>query len=220
MRMNHHPKTETLAAYAAGALDEARAVVVATHLALCGECRRAVRDFEAVGGDLLLAMEPAAMASDSLSRFWLRAGERETLRAGASAPASNDIDLTDARPLNRYLADGIEGVRWRKIVPGISDCVIAARGYRPGVLRLLKIEPGTRIPKHTHSGEEFTLILRGAYNDELGSFVRGDFVDLDDEDCHSPMAVGETPCICLIATNAPLVFKDLAGRIAQPFVGL
>ena len=214
--MQHHPKTETLAAYAAGAFDEAQSVVVATHLAVCGACRQVVRDFEAVGGVCLEALPALAMADGALDRFWSIAGAQE--RPSASAAARGTPDML--RTLDRYLKDGIEGVKWRRIVPGASDCVLSARGYRPGVLRLLKIEPGTRIPKHAHAGEEFTLLLKGAYDDELGSFAQGDFVDLDEEDAHSPLAVGDEPCICLIATNAPLVFKGVAARLAQPFIGL
>lgn len=214
--MKHHPKTETLAAFAAGALDEAQTAVVATHLELCAACRVIARDFEAVGGHCLDKIAPEGVAPGALERFWAIAGAQER------APAQSKIDTPPriAKALDRYLANGLDAVKWRRIVPGASDCVLAAHGYRPGVLRLLKIEPGTRIPKHTHSGEEFTMILRGRYDDELGSFAAGDFVDLDDEDAHSPLAVGEEACICLIATNAPLVFKDIAGRLVQSFVGL
>ncbi|NJN53252.1 MAG: transcriptional regulator, partial [Gammaproteobacteria bacterium] len=60
--IRHHPKDLTLAAYAAGNLDEARGVVIATHLALCAECRLAVGDYEAVGGACLEAIEPIARA--------------------------------------------------------------------------------------------------------------------------------------------------------------
>lgn len=214
--IKHHPRTETLALYAAGALDEARSVVVAAHLALCPDCHAAVADFESLGGSLLAEMPPAPMREDALARFWEIAGPQEQ----AGTLARLDARPSAARLLDRYLKDGIEGVKWRRIAPGASDVVLAARGPRKGALRLLKIEPGTRIPKHTHGGEECTLILRGAYDDELGAFAEGDFADLDDSDVHSPLAVGDEPCICLIATNAPLVFKELGGRLFQPFIGL
>lgn len=213
--VKHHPRPETLASYAAGALDEARSVVVATHLAICPDCRLTVRDFECVGAACLEEIAASPMGEGALDRFWSIAGAQEGPTAGRREVAPDMM-----RTLDRYLENGVDGAKWRRIVPGVSDCVLAAHGYRPGVLRLLKIEPGTRIPKHSHGGEEFTLILRGAYDDELGTFARGDFADLDDEDAHSPLAVGDEPCICLIATNAPLAFKDLAGRIVQPFVGL
>jgi putative transcriptional regulator len=218
--INHHPKSATLAAYAAGALDEARSVVIATHVEICEHCRRAVRDFEALGGACLEEIEPAALSEDALQRFWMRAGLPSTESAGVSTRAANDSAPEGARPLSAYLKGGLDAVRWKPFAPGMQQSIIAAEGYRRGALRLLKIEPGVSMPKHTHKENELTIVLRGAYVDELGEFARGDLVDLDDEDTHEPRATGDQPCICLLATSAPLVFKNFIGKVVQPFIGL
>lgn len=218
--IRHHPKDLTLAAYAAGQLDEARSVVIAAHLKLCRLCRIAVSDFEVVGGACLEKVEPIAMSDSAMDSFWLRAGRQESAPAPASMVAANDFALDAAHPLARYLKDGIDAIEWRQLAPGLSQHVIPADGYRPGVLRLLKISPGVKIPKHTHGDEELTLILRGSYTDEVGDFHHGDLADLDEDVLHAPMATGEEHCICLIATNGPLRFKSIVGRIIQPFIGL
>ncbi len=219
--ISHHPKTETLAEYAAGRIDEARSVVVSTHLSLCAECRLAVADFEALGGACLEDVEPVAMENSSMAAFWERAGEQDILRPKEETPrAANDFDFAAAQPLQAYLSSPIDEIKWRTVAPGVAQHVLQAQGYRQGVLRLLKISPGTQLPKHTHKADELTLILRGAYRDEIGEFRPGDLADLDDEAEHTPTAFGDEDCICLIATSAPLVFKDLVGRIVQPFVGL
>jgi putative transcriptional regulator len=194
--------------------------VIAAHLRLCAECRFAVADFEAVGGACLETIEPVSMSESALDSFWLRAGKQETAPAPASILAANDFALDAAHPLARYLKDGIDAIEWRQVALGLSQFVIPAEGYRPGVLRLLKISPGVKIPKHTHGDEELTLILRGSYTDEVGDFHRGDLADLDEDVLHAPTATGEEPCICLIATSAPLRFKSIVGRIVQPFIGL
>ena len=67
MTIQHHPSDETLAAFAAGTLDEARALVVATHVALCPHCRGAVQMMEAVGGALIKTIAPAAMSDGALA---------------------------------------------------------------------------------------------------------------------------------------------------------
>lgn len=218
--IRHHPKIETLAAFAAGNLDEALGVVIATHLTLCADCRLAIRDFEALGGACLEAIAPAAMNESALASFWTRAGAQERKVGNASQRAANDFELDAAHPLSSYLKDGVDAIEWRSVAPGLSQHVIPAAGYREGVLRLLKINPGVRIPKHSHGDEELTLILRGSYSDEIGDFARGDLADLDDAVLHSPQATGEEPCVCLIATSAPLRFKTLVGRVVQPFIGL
>lgn len=218
--IRHHPKDLTLAAYAAGQLDEARGVVIGAHLKLCAECRLAVADFEAVGGACLETVEPVAMSDSALDSFWLRAGRQEAAPAAASVLAANDFALDAAHPLARYLKEGVDAIEWKSVAPGLAQHVIPADGYRPGVLRLLKISPGVRIPKHTHGDEELTLILRGSYTDEVGEFRHGDLADLDEDVLHAPLATGDEPCICLIATSAPLRFRTIVGRIVQPFIGL
>lgn len=218
--IRHHPKTETLAEFAAGRVDEARSVVIATHLTQCTDCATAVRDFEALGGACLENQTPVAMNDASMASFWARAGDQEIRTDVAPRRAANDFDLTAARPLKAYLKSDLDDLKWRAVAPGVSQVVLDADGYKAGVLRLLRIAPGTKLPKHTHQAEELTLILRGAYQDEIGVFQAGDLADLDADHLHTPTAIGEEDCICLIATSAPLVFKDIVGRIVQPFVGL
>ena len=218
--LKHHARPETLAAYAAGRLDEARAVVVATHLERCAACRSAVRDFEALGGVCIEDIEPVAMSEGAIDRFWARAGAAAITAAPPSLKAHNDFNLAAARPLRSHFKGGIDSAPWKPVAPGMAQAVLEADGYRKGALRLLKISPGTRMPKHSHGAEELTLILQGAYEDELGVFRAGDLADLDGEATHSPCAIGDEDCICLIATSGPLAFKGLVGRVVQPFVGL
>lgn len=218
-KISHHPKDATLAAYAAGRLDEALGVVVATHLTLCDRCRLAVADFESLGGVALESVEPVVMSDTALQSFWARAGKQDAPGA-PSRVAANDFALEAAHPLSAYLKDGVDAIQWKPLAPGLWQHVLSAEGYRPGVLRLLRIAPGVRVPKHTHGDEELTLILRGSYADEVGAFARGDLADLDDAVTHSPLAVGDEDCVCLIATSAPLVFKGLIGKVVQPFIGL
>lgn len=213
----HHPREETLAEFAAGRLDEARAVVIATHASMCEACAASIARFEAIGGQLLQAAEPVAMADDALEKIFARAeGAAQVMLRAQTDDAAPERRL----PLSDYLAGDLDDVKWRGVAPGLSQSVIQAQGYRDGVLRLLRIKPGTKIPPHTHKGGELTLILRGAYVDEVGEFVVGDLADLDPTHTHAPMATGDEDCVCLIATAAPLQFKTLTGRIAQPFIGL
>lgn len=218
--IKHHATIETLAAYAAGHLDEARSVVIATHIDRCAQCRKNTRDLEALGGACLDSIDPAPMADDALKTFWKIADNTPIETRAASTHADNDAHIEITQPLNSYLKGGLEKVKWRTVAPGISQSVIKADGYRDDVLRLLKINSGTRIPCHSHGDNELTLILQGQYEDALGTFAEGDLADLDDTHTHEPQATGDEPCICLIATSAPLVFKGVVGKVIQPFVRL
>src|ERR1700722_4465178 len=68
MTIKHHPSDATLASYASGTLDEARGLVGAAHLSLCGQCRNAVHVFEQTGGAMLDEAEPAGMSPGALQR--------------------------------------------------------------------------------------------------------------------------------------------------------
>lgn len=217
-RVIHHPVMSSLEDFAAGRMDEARSVVIASHLSLCQQCSGTVSHLEALGGLVLDTTEPVAMADDALEKILARA-------QNMAASVHLNPDAADALPEHRlpisaFLKGSIDDVKWRPVAPGLSQSVIEAQGYREGVLRLLKISPGTKIPPHTHKGSELTLIMRGAYRDERGEFYAGDLSDVNDEHTHAPEAIGDEPCICLIATDAPLAFKTLTGKIAQPFIGL
>lgn len=210
---HHHPRAETLADYAAGRLDEARAVVIATHAANCKRCAHEIDALEAMGGALLADAEPVAMSDDAL--------EKTLARIGAQiAPAHSDTTGKTASPLDNYLDKPIDALDWKWVAPGVHQHVLKAQGYREGVLRLVKFAPGKGVPAHSHRGEELTVLLRGAYRDGIGEWRAGDLSDLDGEHTHEPIAFGDEPCICLIATSAPLEFKTMVGKVLQPLVRL
>ena len=53
MTMSRHPSPELMARFVAGTLSPAAALVVESHLALCGDCAASHRDMLAVAGVLL-----------------------------------------------------------------------------------------------------------------------------------------------------------------------
>ena len=225
--VRHHPKTETLAAFAAGHLGEATSALIAAHLEVCDECRGHLRDLEAIGGALLDAAEPEALSPDALDQFWARADAAPAPRT--SAPIETPAPIARALAAFPGLADclddeGLAKVKWRRVAPGVAQHVLSSKhGSSPkgggvGGLSLLKIAPGVAIPKHAHGGRELTMVLRGAYVDEHGRLGAGDVADLDENVRHSPTAFGDEHCICLIAAEAPLRFEGVVGRLLQPFV--
>ena len=74
------------------------------------------------------------------------------------------------------------------------------------------------MPDHGHQGMELTLVLQGAFRDEVDRFARGDLEIATEDLEHTPVAdIGED-CICLAATDAPLKFKSIIPRVMQPFL--
>lgn len=208
--IKHHPDIATLAAFAYGTLDKAQSFVVAAHLHSCPTCRDLVRGYETTAGALLEDQEPAEMsmsAADVMLDMILHgaSNERRTLQV-----ATPDVDLGTVLQTYR---DG----PWRWIGPGVHVHVLAAP---PGETRLflLKAEPGTSLPDHSHSGNELTLVLQGAFTHAGGRFAAGDLEEADGSVAHQPVVDDGQACICLVAMDGRLKLKGILGRILQPLV--
>lgn len=214
MSLSHHLDDATLTRYAAGDLSEAFAVVVASHLAMCEECRHAAHDAESIGGELLNELDPAALEADAFDRLIAGLGDIEMPRPVPAARHASDVPA----PLHRYIGDHLDGVNWRKVAPGVGKLAIKTDDASTSLF-MLHIDEGMAMPEHGHGGDEITLILSGAYRDALGRFGPGDVADLDDHVQHTPkVETSGGPCICLVATEAPTRFKTIIGRLMQPIV--
>lgn len=202
MSINHHPDAAVLLAYASGAADEATSLVIATHLALCADCRRAVASAESAGGALLETVQPEAISAAGLDHVLARLDAQEAPRVQPRRAQGNTPE-----PLRSYLGGEITDVKWRRITSGISEYNIMRRGK--SVARLLKAKPGATVAEHTHEGEELTLVLTGGLGDHTGEYHRGDVQTATPELMHIPTALAGEDCIVLAATDAPLRFKSL-----------
>ena len=204
-----HPSEETLLGYAAGGLDEAYRVVVATHLAGCSACRDAVLLAERVGGGVLDGLDAAPMAAGALDRALARLDE----------PAPPTPRLTPPPPGLPATLAGYQLGRWRNIGKGFGFATLMPpEGKRAG-LHLFRIEPGMRIAGHGHHGLELTMVLQGAFRDHSGVFAAGDVAENAEDHEHAPMAVGDVSCISLIALSGRLQFHHWMARLLQPLIG-
>lgn len=212
MSITHHPSDATLADFAAGTLDEARAVVVATHLSLCAQCRNAVRAFECVGGALLDDAEPAPMSAGALDRA-LAQLDHATPREPAPAHEVDTEDEMLPAPLKPY-AKG----RWRWIGSGVQLRPIEVPSSDGVRVFLLKAGPGTRLPRHRHAGTEWTCVFQGAFRHQIGRYGVGDFDEADETIEHHPMVDDGEACICVVALQGGIKLQSLIGRLVQPFI--
>lgn len=216
MKISHHFDDATLMAYSAGTLPQGMALLVACHLHWCPHCRERMHATDAVGGALLEQLPPSHLQANAFEQLLARLDEPEQ-ELSASAPET-DTNPELPTPLAQLLDKPLDELPWKRIGYGVKQLDLHLDG--PGAARLLRISPGVSVPHHTHGGNELTLILKGSYNDELGRFCQGDVADLDGEVSHQPLVDTDEECVCLIATDAPLKFSGLVGRLVQPFIGL
>ena len=213
--IKHHLSDALLMAYSAGSLPEAFSLTVAAHVSMCDECRARLGSFDAVGGALIEALDTVDMAQDSLDATLALIGQSpDTPVNGPDRPVKAKGVLP--APLQDYIGGDLEAVKWRPAGLGVKQAILPTAGR--AVARLLCIPAGMAVPDHGHLGMELTLVLQGAFVDESDQFGRGDIEIASEEVNHTPVAAPGMDCICLAATDAPLVFKGLMPRLAQPFL--
>jgi putative transcriptional regulator len=209
MTITRHPSDVTLAAFAAGTLDEGRSLVVSTHLCACPACRAAVRTFERLRGIALADGEGAPLKTGALERALAAISSAEP----PSAPARDGGHAEWPGPLSAYPLGS-----WRRIGGGVqwrSVGVPAEVGTR---VFMLKAAPGTRIPHHDHAGLEWTCVLQGAFSHQQGRYGPGDFDEADDSIDHLPVVEDGEECVCIVALQGQIRLRSLIGRLVQPFV--
>jgi putative transcriptional regulator len=217
---SHHPDPEVLLGYAAGSLDLAGSVLVATHLALCPRCRAEVGRLEAIGGALAAGLPPAPLAADALSAVMARLDEPAAEAMPSPAPGYDRETLhTVPSPLRGYLGGNLSALPWKWRAPGIRELPVAIGGG-PARATLIRIRPGAGVPAHTHIGVETTLVLRGAFLDGKSRFARGDVAAATSADDHQPVATPEEECLCFAVIDGPLRLTGPIGRLLNRFVRL
>lgn len=212
MSIAHHPGEELLLSYASGAANEAVALLVASHLALCPQCRLVVASSEAAGGSLLEDIPPVAMSAQAYQSVLSRLDE-----PAAAIVRSAHLDSSVPAPLRPYIGNDIDDIAWRPIVSGLSHYPLVTRdGVRA---RLIRAEPGAGVAPHTHRGEEWTLVLTGSFSDVTGTYGPGDVQTTTPDIEHQPTADPGPACINLAVTDAPLVFRGLLPKLVGKMFG-
>lgn len=219
MTPRHHPSEATLLAYGAGSLGEGLSLLVAGHLSFCPECRVNLAAAESLGGGLLEELAPVPLEAGARDRT-LALIAREPAPAIVAPPPRVYRDPLIPAPLERYLGTGLDGIRWRMVVPGLAQSEIVPHDLLgSGSLRMLRIAKGKSLPRHGHTGTELTLVLKGDFSDHTGEFVRGDLAETDEDLVHEPVSGRKEDCICVIATEGPLKFESALARLFQKFTG-
>ncbi len=214
--IKHHLTDALLMGYSAGSLPEAFNLIVATHISMCDDCRAALAEYDALGGEVMMSGDPAELAEDSLKAALALIADNAFRKEDAKqAPKPDTVFPT---PLQNYVGGDLKDVKWRRIGGGVSQMMLSTSDK--ATVRLLRIPAGTAVPDHGHKGTELTLVLQGAFSDEEDRFNVGDVEVANEDLTHTPVAEPGQDCICLSATDAPLAFKGLIPRMAQKFIDI
>ena len=215
---NHHPDEELLATYSAASLPLSQALCISTHIEHCHECASKAQRLNLVGGELMQQLKPALPSSafkkslldniDALSEKQEKDDEN-TERQG-NIPSVPHC-------LTQFINDDYDELDWKRVSPDIHSFELC-RDSNGAKVELLKIKAGGTSSKHTHMGDEYTVILEGSFSDEDGVYGQGDFMLRDSSHQHTPVATQDSECICLAVTEAPIQLMGFFGRLLNPLI--
>jgi putative transcriptional regulator len=103
--------------------------------------------------------------------------------------------------------------RWQRPTLGLR--VLELDVESEGKCELIRIEPGLSIPKHTHEGPEYTLVLTGAFRDENGLYGVGEVSFADPNVKHRPRAEPGAVCWNLAVTYGELKWSGALGLVQR-----
>jgi putative transcriptional regulator len=216
--IRRHPDDELLLGLAAGTLDRAAAIVVAAHVEACASCGESAALLEAVGGECLAAIEPAALSVEAFGRTLAKIdASRRALPA--VRPARHRPDAPAGMPWPRSL-EGCEISPWKSIGPGMRWSRVRVPGQPDANAFLLRMGAGKELALHTHDGRELTQVLHGAFRDERGVWRAGDLDDTDATVRHRPVVTEEDECICLVAVAGRVRFDGWIARALGAWMGI
>lgn len=213
-----------LGAYAAGQLPVGLSLMVAAHLDMCPELRPRLEQYECLGGSMMEDLSPCPeIGYDMLSSLLNRIEEQESsfpdLKEPENLPKSRQRSEVFPRSIERFLGHGFEQARWRFAGPG-SVISHLWQDDDKGRLWMFRSKGGTATPVHTHSGIEWTLILKGGYTTVEGNFREGDLHQVDETCEHQPIMDQGEDCVCLVFTEGPTIYSDFLPKIMQRFTGI
>tara|TARA_A100001037_G_scaffold298725_1_gene323019 strand:+ start:5933 stop:6595 length:663 start_codon:yes stop_codon:yes gene_type:complete len=216
----HHVAPEMLLDYASGSMPEPMALLVASHASLCSRCAEQICELEAVGGELIDSLKPEAMAEGALNGLLARIGkDGYEVEPFPEQVSPVWVDPRVPSPLHSYIPKSLDNLDWVRRAEGIEQARLL-NDFAGFDTRLFRLAPDVTVPRHTHEGEEATLVLTGGFSDADGHYVRGDVAMADPSVTHRPIADPGEPCINLAVTTGSLRLPGLVGQLIKPFVKL
>ena len=131
------------------------------------------------------------------------------------APASIKKNKNSSNnPLTRLIGN-LNDIDWKTLYKGFKEFNIPVNDNDS--VKLIKMDPGTSVPLHSHNGKEYILVLNGSFCDEYGEYNKGDMQINDQQIKHNPTACNSDGCICLSITENDVVFFGKYGSALNLF---
>jgi len=195
-------------AYAAGALDAGLRMLVEAQAHLTPDAEQNLGHAEALAGALFERESASPMRPGALESVFARIAEPEPRdprrEAARRAGAVIEEILHLPQPVQEAALAAVGRGGWTFGGPGLRTLPLDLDGGAQ--VEVMRIEPGWRAPRHSHSAAEFTLVMTGAFEDERGRYEIGDIAVAGPGLTHRPIAApGAIPrSIRICAARVPV----------------
>ncbi|MCW8354860.1 ChrR family anti-sigma-E factor [Marinomonas pontica] len=222
--IHYHPSIETLTDYAAGSLPLTHALCVSTHIEHCHECQQQIRKLEMLGSHLFDQTKVESRRLNRLKdRFFEQLAEQpvqEIMEMALQKESKNtswEEQYAVPNSLRQFIKQGYDELNWMRLSPSFKIATLYNEEGGAQVA-LTRVKAGAHMPTHTHTGDEITLVLEGAFSDESGVYRQGDFINRDASHKHKPIVTKDAECICLTVLDAPIEFTGWLARLLNPII--
>lgn len=188
-------KNELIFQYAAGTASLSKSLMASTYLFLNSKESNIYKQFEEYCGEEL--KNTNQIQPDKLT------AEECLIEPKITTELVKTKKLNQTNPINNFI-DDLGSLTWKKIFSGFYEfSFILSKNEKA---KLIKMDPGTSVPLHSHNGKEYILVLEGSFSDEYGNYKKGNLQINDSMIKHTPTACNIKGCICLTITEDELVF--------------
>ena len=164
---------------------------------------------DVVGGAFLEEETPASLDAGAAERALARIDALDAIDSRATAAARRasghlgELTLLPDPLRERVFEAIVRGGKWKFLGLGIRSLKLPQVGGE-GETQLLRIEPGAGVAEHDHEGEEYTLVVTGAFHDGHQRFGPGDVNVGRPGFTHEPRAEPGEVCYALaVSFGAP-----------------
>ena len=195
-------KNELIFGYSSGNLGEAKSLFTSMYLYLNSVAAKKASIF-----DNMLAQNFSELKDVRLKKLKYT----DCIKNDNSKKQNNNLSNN---PLSRLIGD-LNHIDWKTIYKGFKEFKIPVNDNDS--VKLIKMDPGTSVPLHSHNGKEYILVLDGSFCDEYGEYNKGDMQINDQKIKHNPTACNSNGCVCLSITENDVVFFGKYGSALNLF---
>jgi len=197
-------KNELIFNYSSGKLGEAKSLFVSMYLYLNSVAAKKALIFDNILAQSLVELDEVAPKKLNY-KDCIAASSKENLEFKIN---KNYSPLTN-------LIGNIDKLQWKSIYKGFREFDLPLKDK--DTIKLIKMDPGTSAPLHSHTGKEYILVIDGSFCDEYGEYTKGDMQINDQKIKHHPSACDNNGCICLSITERDVVFFGRLGSALNLF---